>query len=150
MHKADLLRCGIGMASLAAGTAVYVCCRQDAVAVQRLFATEWLDAVRIEPPDDSTIAGYVLLYCLPDALWYLALLLMQTAICRAGSAWGKSIVWFSVLLPFAWEAMQLTGMIGGWFDAMDIVFYVLVLIVLWINDKKFCCLLGKWQSLRHL
>lgn len=47
---------------------------------------------------------YFVVYCLPDGLWYGALLIFQSVF-LGKSFVSKSIDWFSTILPFVWEML---------------------------------------------
>lgn len=121
-------------ALLLVGAIIYLLFRQDAIFVS------WIDAnilqrLRIEMPDYyNGIFTYVLLYCLPDALWYAALLVLQKPFVRYGLL-NKVLFYICVILPFAMEMMQYFGLIPGTFDWFDILTYFTTLIILLLCER---------------
>lgn len=89
---------------------------------------------------------YFFLYCLPDALWYWALIHLQLAYIQRYRLHNKWIAIVSVLLPFALEIMQYIGLCRGTFDWCDIFTYLTVLIfTIWKQKQKLGFLLPKSQ-----
>jgi hypothetical protein len=77
-----------------------------------------------------------LLFCLPDMLWYTALLILQKQFYNKGGA-NKILFCLAVLLPFIFEFLQYLNYISGTFDILDIITYSLTfLIILTIWNRK--------------
>lgn len=78
--------------------------------------------------------GYFMVYCLPDGLWYGALLLTQSAL-LINTFWSKCVFLISIVLPFAWELLQLFDDVAGTFDPMDLLVYIITLSIflIWFN-----------------
>ena len=85
----------------------------------------------------DTVWGYWLVYCLPDGLWYLALLLVQQQMVYAKSVVSRAIFAAAIALPFVLEGLQAARLIPGTFDYMDILTYLLTLILFICLKKLF-------------
>ena len=127
-------RCRIALLPILLGGLIYLIFRQDIIALS-LIPADWLHIIKINLNDECA-ATYFFLYCLPDALWYSSLLLLQLPYTQ--SIQGKGLFGLSVFLPFIMEFCQKFGIISGTFDWWDIVAYliVLTLILLIWNQKK--------------
>lgn len=125
-------------ALLLVGAVIYVLFRQDAIFVS------WIDAdilkrLRIEMPDNyNGIFTYILLYCLPDALWYAALLVLQKPFVQYGLL-NKILFYICVILPFAMEILQYFGIMPGTFDWFDILTYFITLTIILLCEKILFC-----------
>jgi hypothetical protein len=98
---------------------------------------EWLKYLKIDLPYHGNPLVYFLLFCLPDVLWYYALLLLQKQFYN-DSIFSKVLLICTVLLPFVLEIMQYFRILSGTFDFADIVFYLFTLVIfifLW-NKKR--------------
>lgn len=73
--------------------------------------------------------GYFSVYCLPDCLWYGALLLYQRAFYE-NSTNSRCIIWLSIILPFILEFLQIHDRVPGTFDPLDILGYFVILSIL--------------------
>lgn len=69
------------------------------------------------------------IFCLPDALWYMSLLLIQTIFLKEKGWLNRLLVAIAVSLPFLLEIGQYLGFISGTFDWYDILTYCLTLIL---------------------
>ena len=72
---------------------------------------------------------YFLVFCLPDALWYMSLLLIQTLFLKETGWPNRVLVGIAISLPFLLEAGQYFGLILGTFDWFDIITYCITLIL---------------------
>ena len=96
---------------------------------------------------DKYIAGntnnpfiYFVVYCLPDALWYMSLLLTQTFFLKETGWLNRLLVGIAISLPFLLEISQHFGLISGTFDWLDIITYCLTLILFLCLRKIFSLL----------
>lgn len=128
-------------ALLLVGASIYLLFRQDAIFVS------WIDAdilqhLHVDIPDGcNRYIIYILLYCLPDALWYAALLVLQKPFIRYGLL-NRLLFCICVILPFAMEILQYFGFMPGTFDWFDILTYFTTLIILILCERvHFCSLL---------
>lgn len=87
-----------------------------------------VETLRVSDINTNSTIGYLISYCLPDGLWYGALLLFQDAF-AGKSHESKIIFWSSAALPFAWELMQNINFVPGTFDPMDLMSYFIVLSI---------------------
>ncbi len=72
---------------------------------------------------------YFFVYCLPDALWYMSLLLVQTLFFERKGWLNRILIGTAISLPFLLETGQYLGFISGTFDGYDILTYSLTLIL---------------------
>jgi hypothetical protein len=79
---------------------------------------------------------YWMFFCLPDGLWYFALLLIQYSIMNKKSLLSRLCTYLAVALPFVLEMLQSFQWIIGTFDWFDILTYLLILILFWLCVKK--------------
>jgi len=118
------------------GSGIYATCRQNVIFLIPLKNTKLLEWIKIDIHYHSgNIFTYFFLFCLPDALWYLALLLIQIQF-HSQSTIGKFLFYFSVVLPFILEFMQYFGVLLGTFDIVDVSFYLLTLLIFMIWKKE--------------
>lgn len=124
----------IGTITLLIGGLIYLFFRQDILALQYIFNSEWLKSINIKINHHSIFID-CLIYNLPDALWYYSLLSFMIAF------YDKSIInrvlfIIAVLLPFIWESLQYFRIISGTYDNIDITFYLITLIIFLCLQKK--------------
>lgn len=120
---------------LIAGTLIYVLFRQQVLFLTHI-PSDLLAKIKINIDySNCTAVTYFLIFCLPDALWYAALLIFQSALLEKNIT-AKFIFIASVLLPFIYEMMQKASLIPGTFDWMDIFTYLLTLLILFLCQKK--------------
>lgn len=86
---------------------------------------------------------YFLIFCLPDALWYMSLLLSQLLFVNKKGFVSRLLIYFAVASPFLLEIMQYFGFISGTFDWCDILTYCFTLILFLCLKKHFLRLLCK-------
>ena len=119
----------IAIILILAGCSIYATCRQNIIFFHLLGKPKFLDLIRIDVYyQEGNVLLYFLLFCLPDMLWYMALLLFQRYFYNA-SVFSKILLYASVALPFVLEFMQYFGMFPGTFDIADIGCYLLVLLI---------------------
>lgn len=114
---------------LSLGAVIYIYMRHDIIFVLNLpfeFRTQIPKEVCYGSPK------YLLIYCLPDALWYAALLFCQLAL-MSNFIVSKVILLTAIISPFVLELGQYVGLVNGTFDVLDILSYLLVLtfFILW-------------------
>ena len=126
------------------GAGIYATCRQSVIFLEPLRETKLLDFLKIDISYyDGNILTYFLLFCLPDILWYIALLLLSKHFYNCSFIVSKILFYFTISLPFLFEFLQYLRILHGTFDIVDIFFYSLTLlffIFLW-NRKKNSALL---------
>lgn len=128
-------RVGISFLLLLAGALIYATCRQEVLFLMP-FDAEWLAKIRIEVDyAECNVITHWIIFCLPDALWYAALLTIQLALCDGGAV-GRWLFGLSIAFPFLFESMQWLGAVPGTFDWLDIVTYLLTLITFLLCQRK--------------
>jgi len=133
MNKKDLL---IAFLLILAGCLIYATCRQNIIFFHWLGNPKFLDLIRIDIQyKEGNIFLYFFLFCLADALWYMALLLFQKQFYNAESVISKILFYMSVALPFVLEFMQYFGVLPGTFDIADIGSYLLVLLIFYFFSR---------------
>ncbi len=113
------------------GTYIYVLYRQNIIFKNYLN----LDHIYHYQDCNNNLIKYYLIYCLPDALWYFALLLIQIALLRDHFL-SRFLLIISMLLPFVLEILQLFNKIKGTFDIKDVYIYVITLLVILWKERK--------------
>lgn len=108
------------------GSIIYIVFRHDIIFLQWISQPSYTEEVKHFTTTNNNHLLYFVIYCLPDGLWYGALLIFQSAFHNETTI-SKYIFWFSVCLPFVWEVLQINSGISGTFDSMDLLAYVLVL-----------------------
>lgn len=119
------------------GTAIYIISRENIIFFDWVpqSVMHRLSIIEIE---DTSLWGYFIKYCLPDGLWYAALLIFQDTFLDKSTS-GKIIYWICALLPFVWEIAQLHYAVSGTFDPMDLLVYLFVFIIFTLTclfDRK--------------
>lgn len=124
-----------GLILLLAGGCIYLFFRQGVLFLSRI-SPDTLASVRISvPKHENSLLLYLFLYCIPDGLWYAALLTLQVHFASRERA-GKVLLLFSILLPFMLEFAQLFGLVPGTFDYYDLFTYLITLILFIPCAKK--------------
>ncbi|MDH6303662.1 hypothetical protein M2459_000404 [Parabacteroides sp. PF5-5] len=113
------------------GCLIYLTCRQDILLFTYLGDSVFLKKINISIFYDGNPLIYFFLFCFPDFLWYLALLIIQFAFYKTGIV-GKIIFYVAIILPFILEIMQLHDIISGTYDIFDIITYI-VTFLLWLS-----------------
>jgi len=114
----------ISFCCLLAGGMVYVFGRSHIIFVQFCHLEKWSHSLNCE---NQII--YIIVYCLPDALWYFALLLLQFHFWNMKQFISGFLVVISVLLPFLLEFLQYYSIISGTFDVWDVLTYLLTFLI---------------------
>lgn len=126
---------------LLVGASIYLFFRQNVIFLSWVDP-DTLNCLQIKLSDNlNEPLTYVLLYCLPDALWYAALLMLQIPFYRYGIV-NKLLFYVCVLLPYVLEILQYGGLMSGTFDWFDILTYTITLTILILCEKKHFCNLG--------
>lgn len=129
------------------GGLIYLFFRPDIVAFEGI--AQYTESIRLKA-DSSSWPVYFFLYCLPDALWYWALLRLQFSLIQQSES-SKWIVRTAILLPFVWETLQYFGFCKGTFDWLDIFTYLTVLIITtWKQKTKLEFVLHRSQFSQSL
>jgi hypothetical protein len=128
---------------LIVGGGIYATCRQEVIFLAPFGNTAFLEWIKVEIPDPTGNGLiYFLVFCLPDALWYMALLLSQKPFYDRGTA-HKWLFYMAVALPFVFELLQYFHVIPGTPDLFDLVtflFTLLLFLVIWKkNQRKHRC-----------
>lgn len=124
----------IAATSLCIGILIYLTCRSNIWAIDFIG----LEHLSFQPKFKNNILPNLFIYCLPDALWYLSLLLLQIQFYHRTILLTRILWWCSVILPFIIEILQAIRFIPGTYDVYDIIFYLLtfIIVLLW-KRKKF-------------
>lgn len=115
----------ISIILLLIGTGIYFIFRTPI----RVFEMIGMSQYKIVTLDTQNPFNYFLIYCLPDALWYMALLLPQIFFFLGKGRINRLLIGIAIFLPFLWETGQYLGFISGTFDWYDILTYCLTLIL---------------------
>ena len=86
--------------------------------------------------ETQNLFNYFLVYCLPDALWYMSLLLLQTYFFTGKGLLNYLLIFIAIILPFLLEVFQYFDIMCGTFDWYDILTYCLNLIFYLLCLKK--------------
>ncbi len=136
MNKKCLI---IAFALILTGCLIYATCRQDIIFFSFLDKPKFLELISVNVHyQEGNVLLYFLLFCFPDMLWYMALLLFQKQFYNVDSMFSKILFYLSILLPFILEFMQYFRVIPGTFDIADIGCYLLTLLIfliLWRRKK---------------
>lgn len=120
---------------LLAGSIIYLLFRQQVVFLSWI-SNDVLRTFNYAIPDlEYNLAAYFMIYCLPDALWYAALLIIQFPFIKYGCT-NTILTFLSILLPFGLEILQYFGVIKGTYDVFDILTYLITLIIIILCDLK--------------
>jgi hypothetical protein len=126
----------IALLLLFIGACIYVTCRQDVIFLVPFEGTKFLELVKIDIHyQNGNFLTYFLIFCLPDVLWYIALLLVQMPFYNRDTV-NKILFHFAALLPFIFEFLQYFKVLPGTFDIVDVIFYLLTLFIFLIVWKK--------------
>ena len=127
-------RASISFLLLLAGSLIYATCRQEVLFLMPI-SPELLAKIKIEVDyANCNMFTSWIIFCLPDAFWYMALLTFQLKLCDGGFT-EKTIFVLSIALPFILEAMQWLGLMPGTFDWLDILTYLLALTLFTLCQK---------------
>ncbi len=106
------------------GTGIYFTFRTPI----RVFEMLGITQCQIVILESKNLYNYFLVYCLPDALWYMSLLLLQTFFLAGKGLLNRLLIIIAIILPFLLEIFQYFEIISGTFDWYDILTYCLTLI----------------------
>lgn len=119
---------------LMCGGAIYLFFRPEVIFLQWLDGSI-VDTLHIHVCHENSTLAYILIFCLPDALWYAALLVAQLPFIREDR--GNMIVFgVATVLPFALEILQYLQLMPGTFDWLDIASYIIVLITFVLCERR--------------
>lgn len=122
-------RASISFLLLLVGALIYATCRQDAMFLMSVNP-ELLAKIKVEVDyTNCNLFMYLILFCLPDALWYMALLIVQTELYSGERLLEKVLFHLSIALPFILEMLQKVDFMPGTFDWFDIFTYLLTLMI---------------------
>lgn len=130
---------GLIAASLIIGLSIYILFRQNILFVEFLFGMEQGMFCHI---DKNAPLLYFIVFCLPDGLWYLALLhtnkLINNLLKTPNDRFAVSIDTVTISAPFILEIGQATGYLAGTFDICDVMTYLFTLITysIWTRKKS--------------
>lgn len=106
------------------GTGIYFTFRTPI----RVFEMLGITQCQIVILETKNLFNYFLVYCLPDALWYMSLLLLQTYFFTRKGLLNRLLIVIAIILPFLLEVFQYFDIMYGTFDWYDILTYCLTLI----------------------
>lgn len=122
------LKLGLSFFMLVVGAVIYLLTRNEIIFFRWIPDGLMCYFRDIQLPE-SLKQNYFFAYCLPDGLWYGALLLFQSSFATK-SLGSRVLSWISTVLPFVMEFLQIRDDISGTFDSMDLVTNLSVLIIL--------------------
>ncbi len=126
----------IALLLLITGSCIYATCRQDVIFLAPFCKTKFLELIKINIQyQNKNVFSYFLLFCLPDVLWYIALLMIQIPFYNR-SATNKILFYMAAVLPFVFEFLQYFKIFAGTFDITDIIFYLLTFLIFLIVWKR--------------
>lgn len=123
---------------LTIGLFIYLLFRTDILFIKNIFGSE---KGLLNQYDYTQPLPYFLVYCLPDGLWFIALLYSNKLTKRIFNPIDRADVTIIdiiiVLTPFILEFGQLLGIIPGTFDKFDLLTYIISLYIYfkWIRKK---------------
>lgn len=121
---------GLIAASLVIGFGIYILFRQNVLFIEFLFGVK---KGILSHLDLSHPLPYFIVYCLPDGLWYLALLHTNNLIGNLQHSQNdrcKLIINIMAMsAPFILEIGQMIGFLAGTFDICDVLTYLFILII---------------------
>jgi len=117
-----LLYCAAGLATLFSGVAVYVFFRNhDMVLFHFMPKPAFLNTLSIPTANDSMLSS-VLLFNLPDGLWFLSGALFIRALWLANARWRAIYLGVFAAAALTLEIGQISSLISGTFDVLDLLF----------------------------
>lgn len=122
----------LAIISLLLGIGIYYFFRTPIIAFAKLHITQ----VEIQTINKDNPIIYFLIYCLPDALWYMSLLLVQSLFFEEKGWLNRLLVGTAISLPFLLEIGQYFELISGTFDWYDILTYCITLLIFTICQRK--------------
>lgn len=131
----------IAIVFLLAGASIYLFFRQNVIFLSWIDP-DILNCLHIKVTDDTNVfLMYVFIYCLPDALWYAALLILQIPFYEYGLL-NRLLLYMCILLPYAIEVLQYCRLMPGTFDWLDILTYFITSVILILCERNRFCRLG--------
>lgn len=122
-HNTMVILCSLGLLTI--GSGIYIFFRHPIIAFSMLHIHQY----EMANEHIVIVPFYFLLYCLPDALWYMSLLLVQILFLEEKGWLNRLLVGTAISLPFLLEIGQYLGIVSGTFDWYDILTYCLTLIL---------------------
>ncbi|MDR1787971.1 MAG: hypothetical protein LBR16_05935 [Treponema sp.] len=111
-----------GIAALAAGIALYASFRAGDMLLYRLFPRpRFLDALYHPVHAAKSSLAAVLVYNVPDGLWFLSGLLLIRGLWLRDTRWHKRYYLVFVTIGMAIELSQISERVPGTFDAADLL-----------------------------
>lgn len=127
IKKLVIIRLALASLMIIIGAGLYLAYRQDVIFFNWI-PKSYIETIRNTIINIIPTRRYFIVYCLPDGLWYGALLIFQSAF--LGKTYkSKCVFWISILLPFIWETLQIFPNISDPFDPLDLVTYCLTLLI---------------------
>lgn len=133
MNRNSLFKLLIAGFMIVIGTFIYLYSRQDIIFF-RFVPDCVLNSFKGFIHGPTSMQQYVMFFCLPDGLWYGALLLFQS-IFKITSFVSMIVFGISMALPFILELLQLIKFVPGTFDPLDMLTYFIVLIIFILCQK---------------
>lgn len=124
------------LACLIIGLAIYCVSRSH------ILFMDWIGIQGTVPVLKGAISKWFV-YCLPDGLWYIALLLLMNILCtKYKDISGHQMVpiimmLLAVILPFFLEFAQKKNIISGTYDILDILTYLITFLLLLICKRNY-------------
>lgn len=129
--------CFVAFVMVLIGTLIYVFFRRNILFVEWFVGEHHgkFCSWAVENADNRLVHFFV--YCLPDALWYAALLVIQYPLSRIGGI-NRMIYCLCAVMPFVLELAQGLRLMPGTFDMADMLTYILTYytIILCLKRKS--------------
>ncbi len=133
--KLSIIEFCLSLLTLLAGSTIYILFRQNVIFLSGVDL-QLLEMIHIHIPDgNSSFLLYWFIYCLPDGLWYAALLLMLSAFENDSTSGIRLPFLLGIILPFLMEGFQYLGIVSGTFDIYDIITYLITLLIFMLWKK---------------
>ncbi len=126
----------ISLSLLILGGLIYLTCRQEILFLS-VFGKDFLDIFKINIKYDGNIFVYFFLFCLPDMLWYMSLLIFQMQFYNKTNISSRLFLGAAIVSPFIIECLQYLNVLAGTFDLVDICAYLLTLVVFYVLAKLY-------------
>lgn len=135
MNKALIIRLVTAGLMIIVGAIIYIISRNDIIFLDWIPHTI-IEKMRHYSLTNTSFSGYFIIYCLPDGLWYGALLVYQSSFLSKSKA-SRGIYLTSIILPFILELLQIYKDVPGTFDPLDLLVYFLTLtiFILFSNNR---------------
>lgn len=123
----NVLLAAAAIVCLLLGAMMYLLFREDIIFINLLK----LNKVCHRHSLGESAFAYWFIYCFPDALWYISLILFQTVLSRHYNTLCRVAFWVIILaLPYALEILQYLRLMYGTFDWWDMITYLVITILL--------------------